>query len=90
MSLTFLSLKSGCRLASHHAVAGEQKVLVLLHKNGQKAIYKTFTAGEIKPTHYANVAVLVAARAGQLIITQQHIPTEVTVGDYIIPNGAPQ
>ena len=90
MMLTYPSLKSGSLLAGNHAPAGEQKALVLLEKNGQKVIYKTFAAGETMPTHHASVDVLVTVLAGRLIITQEEIPTEVTAGDYvIIPTGAP-
>jgi hypothetical protein len=45
--------------------------LVLLAKNGQKVIYKTFAASEIMPTHHASVDVLVAGLVGRLIITQE-------------------
>ena len=90
MMLTYPSLKSGSLLAGNHPAAGEQKALVLLEKNGQKVIYKTFTAGEIMPTHHASVDVLVTVLAGRLLITVEEVPTAVTAGDYvIIPNGAP-
>ena len=90
MTLTFSPLKSGSLLAGRHAAAGEQKALVLLEKNGQKIIYKTFVAGKIMPTHHASVDVFVTILAGRLIITQEEMPTEVTAGDYvIIPTGAP-
>ena len=90
MNLTYPPLKSGSLLAGSHAPVGEQKALVLLEKNGQKVIYKTFAAGEIMPTHHALVDVLVTVLAGRLIITQEEVPTEVTAGDYvIIPSGAP-
>ncbi|SHL18101.1 cupin domain-containing protein [Hymenobacter psychrotolerans] len=86
----FPPLKSGSLLAGAHAPAGEQKALVLLEKNGQKVIYKTFRAGEVMPTHHASVDVFVTVLAGRLIITQEEAPTEVTAGDYvIIPAGAP-
>ena len=90
MTSTYPPLKSGSLLAGSHAPAGEQKGLVLLEKNGQKVIYKTFAAGEIMPTHHAAVDVFVTVLAGRLIITQEEVPTEVTAGDYvIIPSGAP-
>ena len=90
MALTHPPLKSGSLLAGRHAPAGEQKALVLLDKNGQKVIYKTFAAGEIMPTHHAAVDVFVTVLAGRLIITQEEVPTEVTAGDYvIIASGAP-
>ena len=90
MTLAHPPLKSGSLLAGRHAPAGEQKALVLLEKNGQKVIYKTFAAGEIMPTHHAPVDVFVTVLAGRLIITQEDVPTEVMAGDYvIIPNGAP-
>ena len=90
MTLTYPPLKSGSLLAGSHAPAGEQKALVLLEKNGQKVIYKTFATGEVMPTHHVAVDVLVTVLAGRLIITQEDVPTEVTAGDYvIIPNGAP-
>ena len=83
-------LKSGSLLAGAHTPAGEQKALVLLEKNGQKVIYKTFHSGEVMPTHHASVDVFVTVLAGRLIITQEETPTEVTAGDYvIIPAGAP-
>ncbi|SFP89387.1 cupin domain-containing protein [Hymenobacter arizonensis] len=90
MTLTYPPLKSGSLLAGSHPAAGEQKALVLLEKNGQKVIYKTFATGEIMPTHHASVDVLVTVLTGRLIITQEEVPTEVTAGDYvIIPTGAP-
>ena len=90
MTLAYPPLKSGSLLAGTHAPAGEQKALVLLEKNGQKVIYKTFAAGEVMPTHHAAVEVLVAVLAGRLIITQEDQPTEVMAGDYvIIASGAP-
>ncbi|GAA4054649.1 hypothetical protein GCM10022409_47170 [Hymenobacter glaciei] len=90
MELTYPPLKSGSLLAGSHPAAGEQKALVLLEKNGQKVIYKTFAAGETMPTHHASVDVLVAVLAGRLTITQEAIPTQVKAGDYvIIPLGAP-
>ena len=90
MTLTYPPLKSGSLLAGSHLAAGEQKALVLLEKNGQKVIYKTFATGEIMPTHHASVDVFVTVLAGRLIITQEEVPTEITAGDYvIIPSGAP-
>ena len=90
MPLTYPPLKSGSLLAGRHLAPGEQKALVLLEKNGQRVIYKTFAAGEIMSTHHASVDVFVTVLAGRLIITQEDLPTEVTAGDYvIIPNGAP-
>ena len=83
-------LKAGSLLAGHHAPAGEQKALVLLDKNGQKVIFKTFAAGEKMPTHHANTEVLVTVLAGRLIITVVDTLTEVIAGDYVlIPSGAP-
>ncbi|UOQ96477.1 cupin domain-containing protein [Hymenobacter sp. 5317J-9] len=90
MLTTSPPLKTGSLLTGAHARAGEQKALVLLDKNGQKVIFKTFGAGEIMPTHHANVDVLVTVLAGRLIITVVDTPTEVTAGDYlVIPAGAP-
>ena len=88
--MSFSPLKSGSLLAGHHAPAGEQKALVLLERNGQKVIYKTFTTGETMPTHHAPDEVLVAVLTGRLVITQEEVPTEITTGDYvIIASGAP-
>lgn len=88
--MSFPPLKSGSLLAGRHAPAGEQKALVLLVRNGQKVIYKTFTTGETMPTYHAPGEVLVAVLAGRLIITQEEVPTDVTAGDYvIIASGAP-
>ena len=90
MTATYPPLKSGSLLAGSHTPAGEQKALVLLEKNGQKVIYKTFATGEIMPTHHASVDVFVTVLAGRLIIRQEDVPAEVTAGDYvIIPNSAP-
>ena len=82
--MSFPPLKSGSLLAGSHAPAGEQKALVLLERNGQKVIYKTFATGETMPTHHAPGEVLVAVLAGRLVITQEEVPTEVTAGDYVI------
>ena len=88
--MSFPPLKSGSLLAGCHTPAGEQKALVLLERNGQKVIYKTFNTGETMPTHHAPGEVLVAVLAGRLIITQEEVPTDVTAGDYvIIASGAP-
>ncbi|WP_139922838.1 cupin domain-containing protein [Hymenobacter sp. DG01] len=86
----FPSLKTGSLLQGQHTPVGPQKALVLLDKAGQKIIYKTFTAGEVMPTHHASVDVLVVVLAGRLIITQESSPVEVTTDDYVvIANGAP-
>ena len=88
--MSFSPLKSGSLLAGSHAPAGEQKALVLLERNGQKVIYKTFTAGETMPTHHAPGEVLVVVLAGRLVITQEDVPTEATAGYYVIlGSGAP-
>ena len=88
--MIYPSPKSGSLLAGNHAPAGEQKALVLLEKNGQKIIYKTFQAGEVMPTHHAPIEVFVVVLAGRLVITQEEIPTEVVAGDYVIlAAGAP-
>lgn len=88
--MSFPPLKSGSLLAGSHAPAGEQKALVLLERDGQKVIYKTFAAGEIMPTHHAPGEVLVVVLAGWLAITQEEVPTQVAAGDYvIIASGAP-
>ena len=42
------------------------------------------------PTHHASVDVFITVLAGQLIIRQEEVPTEVVAGDFvIIPHGAP-
>ncbi|MBF9141622.1 cupin domain-containing protein [Hymenobacter properus] len=90
MLTTYPPLKTGSLLAGHHTPAGEQKALVLLDKNGQKVIYKTFAAGERMPTHHAPAEVLVTVLAGRLVITVLETSTEVEAGDYlVIPAGAP-
>jgi quercetin dioxygenase-like cupin family protein len=90
MPTTHQPLKAGSLLAGHHTPAGEQKALVLLDRNGQKVIFKTFAAGEKMPTHHANIEVLVTVLTGRLVITIVDTPTEVTAGDYVlIPSGAP-
>ena len=80
MTRTHPPLKAGSLLAGSHPAAGEQKVLVLLEKDGQKVIYKTFAAGEMMPTHRASVDVFVTVLVGRLIIRQEEVPTEVTAG----------
>ena len=88
--MSFPPLKSGSLLAGSHAPAGEQKALVLLERNGQKVIYKTFAAGEAMPTHHAPGEVLVVVLTGRLIISQEEVPTEVVAGDYVhLASGAP-
>lgn len=88
--MSFPLLTTGSLLAGRHPPAGEQKALVLLERNGQKVIYKTFAAGETMPTHHAPGEVMVVVLAGRLVITQEAVPTEVVAGDYvIIVSGAP-
>ncbi|SNC68315.1 Cupin domain-containing protein [Hymenobacter gelipurpurascens] len=90
MSVTSTSFRSGSLLAGGHTPLGETKAQVLLEKNGQKVIFKTFRQGEVMPTHDAPMDVLVTVLAGRLIITVDGTPTEVEAGDYvIIPAGAP-
>ncbi|MDJ0367710.1 cupin domain-containing protein [Hymenobacter sp. H14-R3] len=84
-------LISGSLLNGLHPPIGEQKGLVLLNRDGQKIIYKTFVAGETMPTHHhAGGEVLVVVLAGQLAITQETTTVEVQAGDYVIfAAGAP-
>jgi hypothetical protein len=48
--MSFPALKAGSLPASNHPPAGEQKPPVLLEKQGQQTICKTFTAAETMPT----------------------------------------
>lgn len=90
MSVTPTLFRSGSLLAGAHPPIGETKAQVLLEKNGQKVIFKTFRQGELMPTHNAPFDVLVTVLAGRLIITVEGTSTEVEVGDYVvIPAGAP-
>ncbi len=87
----FSPLKCGSLLNGHHAAVGEQKGLVLLNKDEQKILFKTFRDGETMPTHHHDKGdVLVTVLSGRLTITQEETSVEVEAGDYVIfPPGAP-
>ncbi|MDJ0366479.1 cupin domain-containing protein [Hymenobacter sp. H14-R3] len=87
----FPPLKCGSLLDGAHPAAGPQKALVLLKKDGQHIIFKTFEAGETMPTHHHDAGdVLVVVLAGELTITQEEAQVDVQAGDYVIfPAGAP-
>ncbi len=84
-------LKCGSLLAGTHPAVGNQKGLVLLKKEGQNIIFKSFEDGETMPTHHHDAGdVLVVVLSGQLTITQQVSRVDVQAGDYVIfPAGAP-
>ena len=84
-------MQTGSLLSGSHPPLGEQKGHVLLNKEGQRIIYKTFLPGETMPTHHhAAGDVLVVVLAGQLAITQEDTTVDVQAGDYVIfPAGAP-
>ncbi len=83
-------MNTGSLLAGHHAPVGEQKGLVLLAQKTQKVIFKTFTAGEVMPTHHHEAGdVFVVVLSGRLNITQEDATVETQAGDYVIfPAGA--
>ena len=84
-------LISGSLLDGLHPSLGEQKGRVLLKRDGQTIIYKTFRDGETMPTHqHAGGDVLVVVLAGKLAITQEETTVDVQAGDYVIfAAGAP-
>jgi quercetin dioxygenase-like cupin family protein len=80
----------GSLLAGSLNHIGEQKGLILLSRNGQRVIYKTFQAGEVMPKHHAPDEVLVTSLAGQLELDVEGEVTLLQAGDYlVIPAGAP-
>ncbi|KUG08570.1 cupin domain-containing protein [Solirubrum puertoriconensis] len=88
-SVASAAFRTGSLLGGRHATVGETKAQVLLDKNGQKVIFKTFRAGETMPTHDAPVEVLVTVLTGRLNITVEGATTELGTGDYIVfPAGA--
>lgn len=84
-------LKCGSLLDGTHTAIGQQKGLVLLKKDSQNIIFKTFETGETMPTHHHDGGdVLVVVLAGELTITQEETSVDVQAGDYVIfPVGAP-
>ncbi|WP_035558410.1 cupin domain-containing protein [Hymenobacter sp. IS2118] len=84
-------LISGSLLDGLHPPTGEQKGLILLNRDGQKIIYKTFRDGETMPTHQHSAGdVLVVVLAGKLAVTQEETTVDVQAGDYVIfAAGAP-
>ncbi|AYA36039.1 cupin domain-containing protein [Hymenobacter oligotrophus] len=88
-SATAAALQTGSLLGGRHTAIGETKAQVLVDKQGQKVIFKTFRAGETMPTHDAPVDVLVTVLAGRLVITVEGAAAELEAGDYIVfPAGA--
>ena len=78
-------LISGSLLDGLHTPMGEQKGRILLKRDGQTIIYKTFRDGETMPTHHHDGGdVLVVVLTGKLAITQEETTVDVQAGDYVI------
>ena len=85
-------LTCGSLLDGAHPTVGNQKDLVLLKRDGQNVIFKSFEDGETIPTHHHDGGnVLVAVLSRQSLITQEESHVDVQASDYVIfPAGAPR